>query len=158
MYPPTHIQWPRMAISGFYCHSWYKQINWQIYPQYWHLVVKMTLSFLELQKSPLVSFQGAEHNGKGLKDLPYTISEILSTVSCGQDDVQIWQKVAVFVPRAPAISTSKFSGVLNTMAKWSRWDSPNLLRSTLDLPADVPPYSHLVAKNGNFRFLLSQLI
>ena len=32
----TDIQWPRMAISGFYCHTSYKQINWQIYPPHTH--------------------------------------------------------------------------------------------------------------------------
>ena len=62
--PSTDILWSRWV------QIWqiYPYMCWQmIYPQYWHLVVKMNsniwvdlppLSFLELQKSPLVSFQG----------------------------------------------------------------------------------------------------
>ena len=40
-------------------------------------LLRKWLSFiLELQKSLLVSFQGAEHNGIGLKALAFTVSEI----------------------------------------------------------------------------------
>ena len=38
------------------------------------------LSFLELQKSLPVSFQGADHNGKGLKVLTFAVSEIPNSI------------------------------------------------------------------------------
>ena len=108
-----------MAISDFYCHSWYKQINWQIYPQYWHLVVKMTISFLELQKSPLVSFQGCWTQWQRFESSIThhfwdSLQQFLKAHFCCKSGCLV-------IPRAPEIPTSKFSGELNTMAKWSRW-------------------------------------
>ena len=60
----------------------------------------------------LVTSGVAEHNGKGLKALAFTISEI--PPPCFWKHVLL-RKWLSFVPRAPEIPTSKFSGVLNTM-------------------------------------------
>ena len=59
-------------------------------------------------------FRGTEHNGKGLQALAFTISEIPHSIFSKHIFAD---KVAFFIPRAPEIPTSKFSGVLNTMAK-----------------------------------------
>ena len=123
------------------------------------------LSFLELQKSLLVSFQGCWTHGKGLKALASTVSEIPHSIFSKQifayksgflsflelqksllvsfqgcwtqwqrfesssihhfwDTPQHFLKTHFCLesgflsfPRAPEIPTSKFSGVLNTMAK-----------------------------------------
>ena len=40
----------------------------------------MAYFILELQNCLLVSFQGAEHNGKGLKALAFTVSEISHSI------------------------------------------------------------------------------
>ena len=73
------------------------------------------LSFLELQKSSTSNvFRGAEHNGKGLKAPAFTVSEILHSIS---QNTFLLRKWLSFIPRAPETSTSKFLGVLNTMAK-----------------------------------------
>ena len=56
----------------------------------------------------------AEHNGKGLKALAFTVSEILHSIFSKH---VIALKVAFIVPRALVISTGRFSGMLNTMAK-----------------------------------------
>ena len=58
----------------------------------------------------------AEHNGKGLKALAFTISEI-PTLFLDPPHVPELRNWLSFVPRAPEIPTSMFSGVLNTMAK-----------------------------------------
>ena len=58
----------------------------------------------------------AEHNDKGLKALAFTISEIPHSIS---QNTFLLRKCLSFVPTAPEISTSKFLGVLNTMAKVS---------------------------------------
>ena len=70
----------------------------------------------------------AEHNDKGLKALAFTISEIPNCIS---QNTFLLRKFLSFVPRAPEISTSKFSGVLNTMAKvWKLQHSLFLRYST----------------------------
>ena len=70
------------------------------------------------------SFQGAEHNGKGLKALPFTISEIPHSIFSKHILLRKWLS---FIPIAPEIPTSKFSGVLNSMAKvWKLYHSPIL--------------------------------
>ena len=58
----------------------------------------------------------AEHNGKGLKALAFTISEILHCIVLRNICFSLASWLS-FVPRAPEISTSMFSWVLNTMAK-----------------------------------------
>ena len=73
------------------------------------------LSFLELQKSLLVSFQGCWTQWQRCES---------SSIHCFWDTPQHFLKIQFvlrkwlsFIPRAPEIPTSEFSGVLNTMAK-----------------------------------------
>ena len=73
------------------------------------------LLFLELQKSLLVSFQGCwtqwqRFESSSIHHFWDTPQHFLKTCF----SLESWLS---FVPRAPEISTSKFSGVLNTMAK-----------------------------------------
>ena len=72
------------------------------------------LSFLELQKSLLGSFQGCwtqwqRFESSSIHHFWDTPQHFLKTHFCLESGFS-------FIPRAPEISTSKFSGVLNTMA------------------------------------------
>ena len=76
----------------------------------------------------LVSFQGAEHNGKGLKALAITISDILYNIFTNTHFcLESWLPV---IPRAPEMATSKvFRGAehngkdLKTVAILCFWDT-----------------------------------
>ena len=73
------------------------------------------LSFLELQKSLLVSFQGCwtqwqRFESSSIHCFWDTPQHVLKTHFC-------FRRWPNFIPRAPEIPISKFSGVLNTMAK-----------------------------------------
>ena len=104
-------QWQRLASSSIH-HLWET-------PQHFlktHFCLESGfLSFLELQKkSLLVSFRGTEHNGKGLKALA---SSFLRYPTAFSQNTFLLTKWLSFILRAPEIPTSKFSEVLNTMAK-----------------------------------------
>ena len=58
---------------------------------------------------------GAEHNGKGLKALAFTIFEIPHSIFTKH--IFVLESGFLVFPRVPEIPTSKFSWVLNTMAK-----------------------------------------
>ena len=93
------------------------------------------LSFLELQKSLLVSFQGCWTQWQRFESSRLTISDRYST-EFSQNTCFSWENGCP-IPRPPEIPTSKFSGVLNTMAKWSRW---------VQIWQIYPQYWHLVVK------------
>ena len=63
---------------------------------------------------------------KGLKALAFTISEITHTAFLKTHFCL--ESFFLFVPRAPEISTSKFSGVLNPMAKVCKFQHSLFLR------------------------------
>ena len=151
MFSGCWTQWQRFESSSTHC-FWDTPLHFLKTHFCWE---NDFLSFLELQKSPLVSFQGSwtqwqRFESSSIHHFSDTPLHFLKTCFNLESGCR-------FIPRAPVISTSNFSGVLNTMAKWSRWVQIWQIYPP-DLPADVSPYSHLVAKNGNFRFLLSQLI
>ena len=87
----------------------------QHYPKTWFTWESGFLSFLELQKSLLVIFQGCRTQWQWFEN---------SSTNCFWDTPQLFSKNTFllrkqlsFIPRAPEIPTSKFSGVQNTMAK-----------------------------------------
>ena len=73
------------------------------------------LSFLELQKSLLVSFQGCWTQLQRFESS--SIHHFSDTPQHFHKTHFLLRKWLSFVPRAPEIPTSKFSGVLNTIAK-----------------------------------------
>ena len=81
------------------------------------------LSFLELQKSLLVSFQGCwtqwdRFPSSSIHHFWDTPQHFLKTYFCWfSQNIFLLRKWLSFIPRAPEIPTSKFSGLLNTMTK-----------------------------------------
>ena len=74
------------------------------------------LSFLEIQKSLLVSFQGCWTQWQRFESS--SIHHIWDTSTTFSQNTSLLRKWLSFIPRAPEIPTSKFSrGCLNTMAK-----------------------------------------
>ena len=78
-------------------------------------------SFLDLPEMypPTTSFQGSWTQWQRFLKLKHSL--FLQILHCIFSKHVLLRKWLSIVPRAPVISTSKFSGVLNTMAKWSRW-------------------------------------
>ena len=89
--PGTRAEMPCIPLHKFGRWTYFGWTQWQRFesssthhfwdtPQHFlktHLCIESGfLLCLELQKSLLVSFRGAEHNGKGLKALAFTTSEI----------------------------------------------------------------------------------
>ena len=73
------------------------------------------LSFLELQKALLVTFQGCWTLWHRFDRS--SIHHFWDTPTAFSQNRFLLRKWLTFVPRAPEIPTSKFSGMLNTMAK-----------------------------------------
>ena len=70
-------------------------------------------AFLELQKSPLVSFQGCWTQWQRLESS--SIHHFWDTPTAFSQNTFLLRKWLSFIPRSPEIPTSKFPGVLNTM-------------------------------------------
>ena len=88
--------------------TWQTNLLWPMIPQ---VPEQRWLAFhYTLADEPTL----AEHNGKGLKAPAFTVSEIPTPFS---QNTCLLRKWLSFIPRAPETSTSKFLGVLNTMAK-----------------------------------------
>ena len=88
---------------------------------------------------------GGQDEFKFGRSTPGSAGRSAPLTSCGQDEFKFGR------------STPRFwLADLSPVFRGAEHQVANLADLPSDLPADVPPYSHLVAKNGNFRFLLSQ--
>ena len=76
------------------------------------------LSFLEFQKSLLVSFQGCWTQWQRFESSSTHL--FLRYPTAFSQNICLLRNWLSFIPSAPEISTSKFSEVLNTMAKVSK--------------------------------------
>ena len=92
--------------------TWQINLLWPMDPPHYQSRYDLHTTTQNLADEPTL----AEHNDKGLKALAFTISEIPHSIS---QNTFLLRKCLSFVPTAPEISTSKFLGVLNTMAKVS---------------------------------------
>ena len=116
-------QWQSFERSSNHCF-------WDI-PQHFlkTILLRKWLTFIPSAPEILTSkfSGGAEHNGKGLKALAPTISEILHSIFSKPILLRKW---LTFILSAPEIPTSKFSRVLNTMPRIEIssthhfWDTP----------------------------------
>ena len=119
-----------MAILDFYCQSSYWQINWQIYPPPQTGIQQQRMAILDFycQSNSQILDQLADH-----ADTPHRCIE--------------WQRMQFQISNVRLY-----------------WQISNLLTSTvssywqINWHISTPWERHLVAKNGNFRFLLLDFI
>ena len=139
------IQWPRLAISDYYCYRSHRQIKWQMYPypKYRHLLTKNG-------NFRLLLLQVIQVNQ--MADLPTPVE-----ASSGQEWKFQISIAAGHIGRSTGRSTSSSRGIL-----WPRMAISDCYcyRSYRQIKWQIYPLQqrHLVAKNGNFRFLLLQVI
>ena len=128
------IQWSGMAILDLYCQSSYWQINWQIYPPQRHLVAKNG-NF----QIATVRVHIGRSTGRSTPPIEASSGQEWQFLDCYCQSTY-WQINWQIYPSHRGIQWSGMA-ILDLYCQSSYW-----------------PTRHLVVKNGNFRFILLELI